>query len=302
MGPSRNGNLSSTGEYKHRKMAEMLDKLTVNKDFESGIAPYSLSGDISYEAVIRLSNHVKRELLNDYYGEVCSIRCCKKINEWGGVLVPVIWHKHLNLEGSVHVYKARSKKSWVYLNMELSEHEFLFLALRELGRLLTVSAVEKEKSEWVSRLFATNILLNEKDAFYHYHELMPFKGKLNKYEQVNYIMRIAKELRIFPLAILWRLNEYALHFNCAPLEIEELLVTRLEEFDSCSIKQTADFFEHVAVDDEPIRKHHYESVLKWLDSDFMKIFNESSVSMNEFESAVFGGDLTQMRCGVFDIQ
>lgn len=143
--------------------------------------------------------------------------------------------------------------------------------------------------------------MNEKDAFYHYQELMPYSYKLSDDEKVNYIIRIAKELRIFPMAILWRLNEYALHYNCAPLEIEELLIKRIDEFDSFFIKQKTDFFEHITVDDEPIRKHHYESVLNWLGSDFMKFFNDSSSNMSKSEAGIFCSDLTQMRCGVFDV-
>jgi len=304
--PERNGYLNPTVKSKYRGMAtsldgiigaykeNSLDGLIGPKTFRGSSSPNWFPDDVRYASMTKFCERLKPSLVDDLTGRISTLKCCKKITEWGGVLIPVVWDEKRRLEGAVHILKEEKNQSWVYLNLDTTTPEFMFSALRELGRLLIISLSDGWKQEFACRLFAASILINEDQASEYYNELQSKTLNLSIRQKVNYIVGLSIEKEMPPLAVLSRLDKFAYHNNHEQLKLDKQVFARIDEFSRPFNTELSRVSCQNGWHDGPKNKTEYERLTRYYDSDFMSIFNDYCSSMSASEKSRLGAQITNM--------
>jgi len=304
--PERNGYLNPTVKSKYRDMAtsldgmigaykeNSLDGLIGQKTLRENSSPWWSQDDVRYASMTKFCERLKPSLVDDLTGRISTLKCCKKITEWGGVLIPVVWDEKRRLEGAVHIRKEEKNQSWVYLNVDTTTPEFMFSALRELGRLLIISLSDGWRQEYACRLFAASILINEEKASEYYNQLQSKSLNLSTRQKVNYILGLAIEKEIPPLAILSRLDKFAYHHKRERLNLDKKVLSLTYEFARHFSTELSRISCQNVWHDDPKNKSEYEILTRYYDSDFMIIFDEYCSSMSTSEKSRLGAQVTMM--------
>lgn len=131
--------------------------------------------------------------------------------------VPVFWGKNSEREHDahcMHVQSPRSKREWVYINLDSLVFDFKFWVAHEIGHVLTVDSCTEDISEKFADMFAQAFLFSEQAASAAYDSLV----KLSAPELVINLISISSELDIAPYTVYKSVNAYAVSKNIPELQ------------------------------------------------------------------------------------
>lgn len=139
----------------------------------------------------------------------------RRFGDLQAVLVPVLWGARNRHENAVHIYLPDSRTTWIYLNLDVNVHDFLFWMAHELGHTLAPS-LSADAAEDFADAFAASVLFPRELAERVYSNTL---GK-PKGAQVNEIKRWAERHMISPLTVYSQVQTFAGHIAREPLELE----------------------------------------------------------------------------------
>lgn len=138
----------------------------------------------------------------------------KRFAELQAVLIPVTWGKKDRHENATHIYLPDSRTTWIYLNLDVQAHDFLFWMAHELGHSLSPELLG-ELAEDFADGFAAALLFPQQLASQAYAEV--FKRPPGR--QVNLIKAWAERFAISPYCVYQEINAFAKHTGCQEINL-----------------------------------------------------------------------------------
>ncbi|MBE1426746.1 hypothetical protein H4684_003420 [Desulfomicrobium macestii] len=139
------------------------------------------------------------------------------IHTYDVVPVPVFWGVTScrdNDAHGLHIESPRSKKEWIYINLDSYLLDFKFWVAHEIGHIITKCSCDEVFSENFAELFAQSFLFPEEMAAKTYTKLVG----LNANQLVVEMIALAETLFISPYTIYKSVNSYAVENGLAQLE------------------------------------------------------------------------------------
>ncbi|WP_066016098.1 helix-turn-helix domain-containing protein [Endozoicomonas atrinae] len=199
-------------------MGRYLEELAPYLPFDNLAKPPVLKNPrVDYDYLQEVSVMVRKEINLAPTDTVDFKHLIRYFRKLQAVLIPVMWGQKARHENATHVYLPESMTTWIYLNLDVNIHDFLFWMAHELGHALAPD-LRGEEGEDFADAFAGALLFPNQRAEQCYRQL---KGK-HPGIQVNTIKEIAKELVISPLAIFLQVQAYAKHNGLEPLELKNI--------------------------------------------------------------------------------
>lgn len=130
----------------------------------------------------------------------------KSFRDLQAVLVPVLWGKKGQHENATHIYLPDSRTTWIYLNLDVQAHDFLFWMAHELGHSLSPDLTGEDAEDFADA-FAAALLFPKEMADRAYGQIF---GKPPG-RQVNLLKQWARELTISPYCVYKEINAFAKH-------------------------------------------------------------------------------------------
>lgn len=130
------------------------------------------------------------------------------IHAYDVVPVPVFWGVTSSRDNDAHglyVESPRSKKEWMYINLDSYLLDFKFWVAHEIGHIITKCSCDADFSEDFAERFAQSFLFPEKMASKAYEDL----AGLNANQLVTEMIALADPLFISPYTIYKSVNSYA---------------------------------------------------------------------------------------------
>ena len=128
----------------------------------------------------------------------------KRFSDLQVVLIPVLWGKKNRHENATHIHLPDSATTWVYLNLDVEAHDFLFWISHELGHSLSPS-LEGNDAEDFADAFAGALLFPREVAQPLYEEIV---GKPQR-DQMTAVVQRAQLFTISPFCVEKEMNAYA---------------------------------------------------------------------------------------------
>ncbi|MFK0573133.1 XRE family transcriptional regulator [Endozoicomonas sp.] len=199
-------------------MGRYLEKLAPYLPFDNLTKPLVLKNPVlEYDYLQQVSEKVRKDINvgpEDILDFNHLIRYFRKLQT---VLIPVMWGQKDRHENASHVYLPESMTTWIYLNLDVNTHDFLFWMAHELGHALAPD-LRGDDGEDFADAFAGALLFPNQHAEQCYRKL---KEK-HPEAQVNTIEKLAEQYVISPLAIFFQVKAYAEHNGLAPLELKSI--------------------------------------------------------------------------------
>jgi transcriptional regulator with XRE-family HTH domain len=128
----------------------------------------------------------------------------KRFSELQVTLVPVLWGKKNRHENATHIHLPDSGTTWVYLNLDVEAHDFLFWISHELGHSLAPS-LDGNEAEDFADAFAGALLFPHELARAFYDEIVgqPLTA------QMKAVIQRAQQYAVSPFCVEKQLNAYA---------------------------------------------------------------------------------------------
>jgi transcriptional regulator with XRE-family HTH domain len=128
----------------------------------------------------------------------------KRFSELQVILIPVLWGKKNRHENATHIHLPDSATTWVYLNLDVEAHDFLFWISHELGHSLSPS-LEGNAAEDFADAFAGALLFPHEVAETLYGEIVGLPQSV----QMKAVIQRAQQYAVSPFCIEKQLNAYA---------------------------------------------------------------------------------------------
>ena len=203
---------------KFDSMGRYLAELASYLPFDNLAKPPVLKNPrVDYDYLQDVSVMVRREINLGPSDTVDFKHLIRYFRKLQAVLIPVMWGQKDRHENATHVYLPESMTTWIYLNLDVNIHDFLFWMAHELGHALAPD-LRGDEGEDFADAFAGALLFPNQLAEQCYQDI---KGNYTG-AQVNAIKQLAEELVISPLAIFLQLKAYAEHNSLTPLELRNI--------------------------------------------------------------------------------
>jgi transcriptional regulator with XRE-family HTH domain len=139
----------------------------------------------------------------------------RRFGELQAVLIPVTWGKKDRHENATHIYLPDSRTTWIYLNLDVQAHDFLFWMAHELGHSLSPDLVGDAAEDFADG-FAAALLFPQERAGAVYAEVFAKQPG----RQVNLIKEWAERFAISPYCVYQEINAFARHVGRAEVKLE----------------------------------------------------------------------------------
>jgi len=139
------------------------------------------------------------------------------IHAYDVVPVPVFWGVTSSRDNDAHglyIESPRSKKEWMYINLDSYLLDFKFWVAHEIGHIITKCSCDADFSEDFAERFAQSFLYPEEMAAKAYEKL----AGLNANQLVTEMIALADPLSISPYTIYKSVNSYAAENGLDQLE------------------------------------------------------------------------------------
>ena len=139
------------------------------------------------------------------------------IHVYDVIPVPVFWGVTSSRDNDAHglyVESPRSKKEWMYINLDSYLLDFKFWIAHEIGHIISKCTCDADFSENFAEVFAQSFLFPEEMAAKAYNKL----AGLNANQLVTEMIALAEPLLISPYTIYKSVNSYAVQKELDQLE------------------------------------------------------------------------------------
>jgi transcriptional regulator with XRE-family HTH domain len=139
----------------------------------------------------------------------------KRFGELQAVLIPITWGKKDRHENATHIYLPDSRTTWIYLNLDVQAHDFLFWMAHELGHSLSPDLTGDAAEDFADG-FAAALLFPQDLAGAAYADVV----KKQPGRQINLIKGWAERFAISPYCVYQEINAFARHTGRAEVKLE----------------------------------------------------------------------------------
>jgi len=200
-----------------REMGRALRPVVPFLPFDRMIVPPTLKNPALDREYLRdAALHVRKDIGVGDNDPIEFRQLIGRFHDLQTVLVPVVWGEKKVHENAVHIYLPDSQTTWVYLNLDVNIHDFLFWMAHELGHTLT-PALRNDSAEDFADAFAAALLFPQEVAARAYDSLAGRK----KGAQINELKRWAADYRISPFTVYSQVQAYAQHAGLELLALEQ---------------------------------------------------------------------------------
>ena len=141
----------------------------------------------------------------------------RRFGELQAVLIPVPWGKKDRHKNATHIYLPDSRTTWIYLNLDVQAHDFLFWMAHELGHSLSPDLVG-ESAEDFADAFAAALLFPRELASKAYVEVFTKQPG----NQINLLKGWAERFQISPYCVYQEINAFARHTGRAEVVLPSI--------------------------------------------------------------------------------
>ena len=221
-----------------QEMGRALRALVPFLPFESLVVlPVLKEPLVDYGYLQQATQRVRRDIGVGSTDRIDFHQLIGRFRELQTVLVPVLWGEKNRHENAVHIYLPDSQTTWVYLNLDVNVHDFLFWIAHELGHTLAPT-LRADAAEDFADAFAATLLFPHELAEQAFANVA---GK-DKGTQINEIKRWAERHMISPYTVYCQLQAFAVHTCQEPLELEPDVHRATTKFNQAYEKVSASLF------------------------------------------------------------
>ena len=199
-------------------MGRYLEELAPHLPFDTLVKPPVLKNPVTeYGYLQQVAAKVRQDI------NVGSAACLdfnhliRYFRNLQAVLIPVMWGKKDRHENATHVYLPESMTTWIYLNLDVNTHDFMFWMAHELGHALAPD-LRGDEGEDFADAFAGALLFPNQLAEQCYKEI---RGK-HPATQVNAIKHWAKKYTLSPTAVYLQVQAYVEHNKLPKFELKAI--------------------------------------------------------------------------------
>lgn len=183
--------------------------------------PVLLSPRTDKKSIRNYANTIRTELGLNPQDTISKKDIIGLFHAYKAILIPVPWGKQKEHDNALHVYLPDSMTTWVYLNLDTSENDFLFWMAHEFAHLYSTELIagDTDVSEKFADQFAAELLFPIEQAESLYTKISSYK---NEGKIVNAIKEEARKRKISPVTIYLQLKAYASEKKLSVIEISAI--------------------------------------------------------------------------------
>lgn len=200
-------------------MGRYLSELVPYLPFDSLAKPPALKNPVNEYGYLQQVSEKIRQEINVTPSTILDfnhlIRYFRKLQ---AVLIPVMWGQKDRHENATHVYLPESMTTWIYLNLDVNIHDFMFWMAHELGHTLAPE-LRGDEGEDFADAFAGALLFPDQLAEQCYNEISRVQSVGR---QINTLKRWAEKYRISPTAVYLQVQAYANYNHLPEFELKSI--------------------------------------------------------------------------------
>lgn len=190
-----------------QEIGRALRALVPYLPFDKLVAPSVLKGPVNeYGYLQDVSLALRKSFGLAATDRITFPHLVKSFRDLQAVLIPVLWGKKGQHENATHIYLPDSRTTWVYLNLDVQAHDFLFWMAHELGHSLSPDLSGDDAEDFADK-FAAALLFPKELAHSAYAQIF---GKPPG-RQINLLKDWAQQFMISPYCIYEEINAFARH-------------------------------------------------------------------------------------------
>lgn len=198
-----------------REIGRALRALVPHLPFDKLVAPPVLKDPhTEYEYLQQVSLSVRRSLALTSTDAVTFTHLVRRFSELQAVLIPVLWGKKGHHENATHIYLPDSRTTWIYLNLDVQAHDFLFWMAHELGHCFSPD-LQGENAEDFADAFAGALLFPRDLASRAYSQI----AQKQPGRQINLLKAFAKQFCISPFCVYKEMNAFARYARLPEIQL-----------------------------------------------------------------------------------
>ncbi|MEZ8727519.1 MULTISPECIES: helix-turn-helix domain-containing protein [Vibrio] len=199
-------------------IGQYLEQLVPYLPFDAlEMPPVLRNPSIDYGYLNQATDLVRKHMGLDSEDVVSVADLVKRFGDLNTVLIPVLWGSKDRHENAMHIHLPNSMSTWVFLNLNVNQHDFKFWMAHELGHSLTPE-FRGDEAEDFADAFAGRLLYPAKFAKELYSDI----NKLAPGIQVNSIKAEARRFGISPYNIYLELEAYANENGLEPIKLKSI--------------------------------------------------------------------------------
>ena len=190
-----------------KEKAHLLSSLVPYLPFATYTQPPALKHpSLEYGYLQESTRALRKEIGAQPDGVLEFHELIRQFNVLQAVIVPVLWGAKKHHENALHIYLPDTTTTWIYLNLDVDEHDFKFWMAHELAHTLSPN-LRGEEAEDFADAFAGALLFPKTAAAKAYGEI---EGK-RKSTKISKVLRWADTYTISPISVMKEIDRYAEH-------------------------------------------------------------------------------------------
>ena len=202
-------------------MGRLLNLLVDFYPFDNLVQPPTLKKPSSeYDYLQRVATRIRKDIGIGNTDPVSPEQLIQKFVDLEVLIIPVLWGSKETHGNALRIFLPGSKTTWIYLNLDSNEHDFLFWMVHELGHVISPSLNgDTEASEDFADQFAQAFLFPKEIVKKVYGEVV---RKRTAAKKISIILSYAEKHAISPITVYKAINNYAKHYGKQILKINSL--------------------------------------------------------------------------------
>lgn len=189
------------------EMGEALEALVPYLPFDTFVQPQQLRDPkADYDYVQSVAGSLREGLGLKDGDRIRFDHLIGRFKELQCVIVPVLWGKQESHANALHIYLPVHTATWVYLNLDSNEFDFMFWMAHELAHAYTSALCGTDEGEDFADMLASALLFPESCARSAYEKLSAIHGPR---ALIDAIVAQAVERHINVYTVLKQTNAYA---------------------------------------------------------------------------------------------
>jgi transcriptional regulator with XRE-family HTH domain len=278
----KKGNRKTKPEHYERakNMGFLLRNLVKFLSFDKFQQPPTLKYPLNdYDYLQEVCKKIRKEI-GKKTGTLAFEDLINKFQGLNAVIIPVFWGDRKNHENALHIYLPDSMTTWIFLNLDVNIHDFLFWMAHELGHVYAPNLREDEGEDFADA-FAQTLLFPENLAKKTYKDIRKLQRVSHR---ISAVMKKAEELMISPNTIIAALKSYSERYSLGEINFGNYYGA-ITNFN----KRFPSLSETIFEDDVPTAKKYIEKSNNIFETPFfdaLKLYMDSSGKRESFVKQV----------------
>lgn len=198
---------------------EALEALVGHLPFDSFVQPEQIKNPkADYAYVQSVASSLREGLELQEVDRVWFTDLIGRFKDLQSVIVPVLWGKQESHANALHIYLPQHSSTWVYLNLDSNEFDFMFWMAHELAHAYTSALCGTDAGEDFADMLASALLFPEPCATMAYETL---SATANQRALIDAIVSEALERHISVYTVFKQVNAYAAHHSLPLVDVNQ---------------------------------------------------------------------------------